>query len=297
MHKRADKKLLRHQVVLLVSFYTGVKLGRRKNLKTKLATQQPPVPNIPTPLKIPATEPKASLADPVTLRSEEQSSHLEAVFMIPDLNLPTQEIEHGPLAVAAAAADDDDDDATLLESIANQTFSAYESASNFPWPCHPTETIPSFENVLQEFPLFADNCTQLQNATGSELYSAIFSRVTEIIEHVVKFCKQVPGFKDITIDDQMHMLKCTIFEIISVHAAAFKCLVLLGEPTSILPFTMLKGTPLEGLFGDVEQVSDRLTSLQLTGVEFSLVCGILLFSAGTFFFYNQSFYMKYTRQK
>ena len=255
-------------------------------MKTKLAAEQPPVPNIPTPLKIPATEPIASNADPVTLRSEEQSSHSEAVYMIPDLNLPTQEIEHGPLAAAAADDDDDDDDdTTLLESIANQTFSAYESASNFPWPCHPTETMPSFENVLQGFPLFADICTQFQNATGSELYSVIFSRVTEIIEHVVKFCKQVPGFKDIAIDDQMHMLKCTIFEIIAVHAAAFKCLVLLGEPTSILPFTMLKGTPLEGLFGDVEQVSDRLTSLQLTGVEFSLVCGILLFSAGTFSFF------------
>ena len=187
--------------------------------------------------------------------------------MMPEQNPPVQVVEHIPSVFT--------DDSVVMESIANQTFSAYENTF-------------TFDHILRGNHARFDGPTPFpapfeKASAGDEIYSILFSRVTDIIEKIVTFCKSIPGFKEITINDQMQMLKGATFEIVAVRAAFFLhngCLVMPGDPHCILPLKKFKGTPLERVFGDIERVNGRLASLQLTGVEFSLVCGILVFSAG-----------------
>ena len=179
------------------------------------------------------------------------------------------------------------DEITQLEAISQQTFEAFKNS--FTFPCshgHPSESITSFNSVLRGHYIRFDEAAKQQfQGSGDQIYAMIFSRVTELIEKVVKFCKAVPGFRDISLEDQMEVLKGATFEIVAFRAAFFiedGHLVFFGDPHCILSFDMLAGTPLEKLFRDIERISSRLMSLNISMTEFSLVCGVLVFSAGKY---------------
>ncbi|XP_072043785.1 nuclear receptor ROR-alpha A-like [Amphiura filiformis] len=174
-------------------------------------------------------------------------------------------------------------DTTALEEAANQSFTSFEHA--FVFQCshgHPSESIMSHENIRHGHHMVV---TSMEPNPGMDVNKSMFQRMTGLIEKVVKFCKGVPGFRSLSLNDQMLILKGATFEIVALQTASVvdlenEMLTFLGDPHVLVPFNMLSLTPFGIMLEELKHVGSKLKSLEIRPIELSLLCGVVLLSPG-----------------
>ena len=190
-------------------------------------------------------------------------------------------------------------DSTPLEEVAHQCLASYKKA--FTFACkHGYTSAPmlTFDDVINKgHHVRFNQLATIPNASGNSpnmIKMAIMQRMAGIVEKVVKFCKGVPGFKNLSMNDQMLILKAAAFEIITLNSAnvvdlSNNTMTFLGDPHYLVPFEMLLMTPFSLLY-EFKHVGDKLRSMQINPTELSMLCAVILLSPGTCI--SERFYSK-----
>ena len=200
------------------------------------------------------------------------------VILPPALSLSPQSQDSGQLP-----------DYSPFEEVAHQCLVSYEKA--FTFACkhgYPSAPIVSYDNIIKGHHVHFNQLAAMPHASGNSpnmIKMAMMQRMTGVIEKVVKFCKGVPGFKSLSMNDQMLILKAAAFEIIALNSAnvvdlSNKTMTFLGDPHYVVPFEMLMMTPFGSLLNEFKHIGSKLTSMRINPTELSMLCAVILLSPG-----------------
>ncbi len=191
--------------------------------------------------------------------------------------------QHGATSTSKELQDEPTDIAKL-EETAKVSYTSFQQA--FTFQCshgYKSEPIMSHANIRNGHHMIIKS---MEPNPQMDVNNSMFQRMTGLIEKVVKFCKGVPGFKSLSLNDQMLILKAATFEIVALQTASVvdlneKMLTFLGDPHVVVPFHMLSLTPFGSMLEELKHVGGKLKSLEIRPIELSLLCGVVLLSPGT----------------
>ncbi|XP_006005300.1 nuclear receptor subfamily 1 group D member 2b isoform X1 [Latimeria chalumnae] len=120
------------------------------------------------------------------------------------------------------------------------------------------------------------------NKSGHEIWEEFSMSFTPAVREVVEFAKRIPGFRDLSQQDQVNLLKAGTFEVLMVRFASLfdakerTVTFLSGKKYSVDALRLMgAGDLLNSMF----EFSEKLNALQLSEEEMSLFTAVVLVSA------------------
>lgn len=127
-------------------------------------------------------------------------------------------------------------------------------------------------------------CHMVVKMPTESLMDSMLGCMTDIIRRVVSFCKRIPGFPELPIQDRTALIKNNMFEMVLVHSSHLvernELFVVMGDPHLILPMELLKMIPFSGTIVPLFRLNDRIQSLGLSARETSLLCAMVMLAPG-----------------
>ncbi|KAM4692550.1 nuclear receptor subfamily 1 group D member 1 [Rhinophrynus dorsalis] len=154
---------------------------------------------------------------------------------------------------------------------------------NRPPPCWPSDNEESQGNrdILLACPMNALHCRGPLRSV-QEVWEDFSLSFTPAVREVVDFARHIPGFRDLTQQDQVTLLKAGTFEVLMVRFASLfdvreRSLRFLSGATYSLPELQAMG--MGELLGSMFDFSEKLSSLNLTQEELGIFTALVLVSA------------------
>ncbi|XP_064635746.1 ecdysone-induced protein 78C-like [Lineus longissimus] len=140
--------------------------------------------------------------------------------------------------------------------------------------------LPAFPVVLsrdnEDIPL---NSVELQKLS---MWQNLAVHLTPVIQKVVEFAKRIPGFSDLSQDDQLILIKTGFFELWLIRMArmfvTLEVLITFGDGTQI-PREQLEAVYSNDLISSMFEFASQFNLLHLSDTEIGLFSGVILASS------------------
>uniref|UniRef100_A0A3P8YEI0 Nuclear receptor subfamily 1 group D member 1 n=1 Tax=Esox lucius TaxID=8010 RepID=A0A3P8YEI0_ESOLU len=160
-------------------------------------------------------------------------------------------------------------------------FASHQGSETTSFPRRQNCSWKNHKDILLACPM--NMCPQADpNKTPQDIWEDFSLSFTPAVREVVEFAKHIPGFSELSENDQVTLLKAGTFEVLMVR---FASLFNVKEQT----VTFISGTTysrdalramgMGGLLGTMFEFSEKLSALELTAEELGLFTAVVLVSA------------------